>query len=71
MFIHEFGLGVNQLCQIVEPATEQREHSRLVVPSNAPPPIGVELATDSLARAGAPGDAGAKAKKSDGVAYRG
>ena len=33
--IHECGIGVNQLCQIIEPAAEQCQHSRRVVPGLA------------------------------------
>jgi hypothetical protein len=34
-FIHESGIAVNQLCQIIEPAAEQCQHSRRVVPGLA------------------------------------
>ena len=45
--IHESGLGVNQLCQIIEPAAEQCQHSRRVVPGLA---TGLEKDVDAGAQ---------------------
>src|SRR5437016_5951207 len=45
--IHESGLGVNQLRQLVEPATEQSQHGRRVVPGLA---AGLEKNVDAGAQ---------------------
>ena len=46
-FLHESGIGVDQLCQIVEPAPEQRQHRRRVVPGLA---TGLEKDVDAGAQ---------------------
>ena len=45
--VHECGIGVNQLCQTIEPAAEQCQHSRRVVPGLA---TGLEKDVDAGAQ---------------------
>src|SRR5882724_1091977 len=45
-FVYESGLGINQFCQIIEPAAEQCHHSRRVVPG---PTTGLEKDVDAAA----------------------